>query len=207
MHIYVDSQSAITSLAKVDVDSELLARTISLLNGAAKKCDKLTIRWVKAHAISAGNNEADRLANEGRQLPQIAYDAPKTPWAIVKSEIATKVDAYWNWAWEREETCRQTKQWFPKLDPKRSFKIMQLMKPQWGKICQFITGHNSLNRHLYLTESAETESPVCNLCNEAEMTSAHIIGECPALHWARADALGSHFVDPPTTSQWEKSIM
>ena len=121
------------------------------------------------------------------------------PWAVIKAELVKKVDAYWDWAWANtENTCRQTKQWFPKTDPSRSFKIMTLPKTQWGKLCQFITGHNSLRRHLYLTGfDPEVQSATCTLCWEDEMTSAHIIGDCPALHWQRAATMGEHFLTTP----------
>ena len=43
----------------------------------------------------------------------------------------------------------------------------------------------------------EIDSPVCNLCEEEEMTSAHIMGACPALHRERQAAMGAFFMDPP----------
>ena len=68
---------------------------------------------------------------------------------------------------------------------------------QWGKICQFITGHNNLNRHLVLTGVDPEKDAKCTLCGEDEMTSAHVMGNCPALAQARASATGSFFWDPP----------
>ena len=194
---YVDSQAAIASLAMVDTESKLVFQTQQLLNGAARLCKKLTIRWVKAHATSAGNHRADALANEGRALPTVAKDAPGSSWATVRSTMSKKVDAYWNWAWSQEPTCRQTKQWLPKVDYHKSHKIMQLKKAQWGKLCQFITGHNSLNRHLVLTGVDPEKDAKCSLCEEEEMTSAHIMGACPKLWVQRYQSTGSFFLDPP----------
>ena len=62
---------------------------------------------------------------------------------------------------------------------------MLLNKNQWGKLCQFITGHNSLNRHLVLTGVDPELEAACSLCNEDAMTSAHIMGICPQLIWER----------------------
>ena len=171
--------------------------TQRLLNAAAKSVNKLTIRWVKAHATSAGNHQADRLANEGRHIERVASDQPGVPWSMVREELAQKTNQFWNWAWGQEPTCRQTKQWFPKTDPQRSHKIMQLNKNQWGKLCQFITGHNSLNRHLVLTGVDPELEATCSLCNEDAMTSAHIMGKCPVLVLERMQTTGSFFWDPP----------
>ena len=83
--IYVDSQAAIASLAKVQVESKLLMTTQRLLNAAAKAVNKLTIRWVKAHASSAGNHQADRLANEGRHIERVENDQPGVPWSTIQA--------------------------------------------------------------------------------------------------------------------------
>ena len=74
---------------------------------------------------------------------------------------------------------------------------MLLPKLKWGKIVQFITGHNSLNRHLVLTGVDPEEDINCYLCKEEDMTSAHIMGTCPALIWVRAQTTGSFLWDPP----------
>ena len=198
--IYVDSQAAIASLAKVQVESKLLMSTQRLLNAAAKSVNKLTIRWVKAHASSAGNHQADRLANEGRHIERVENDQPGVPWSMIQAELAHKTNQFWNWAWGQEPTCRQTKQWFPKTDPQRSHKIMQLNKNKWGKLCQFITGHNSLNRHLVLTGVDPELEAECSLCNEDEMTSAHIMGRCPLLVDQRSQTTGFFLLEPPFTT-------
>ena len=47
--IYVDNQAAIKSLGGYKTKSKLVINTVQLLNGAAKFCDKLIIRWVRSH--------------------------------------------------------------------------------------------------------------------------------------------------------------
>ena len=168
-----------------------------MLNSAAKLTKKLTIRWVKAHANSNGNNKADTLANEGRQLQELVKKPPDLAWGQIRSEISSKTNKYWNWALQQDPTCRQTKQWLPRLNQGKSHQIMLLPKLKWGKIVQFITGHNSLNRHLVLTGVDPEEDINCYLCKEEDMTSAHIMGTCPALIWVRAQTTGSFLWDPP----------
>ena len=55
-----------------------------ILNAAARSCKKLTVRWLKAHGNLAGNNEADKLANEGRKQQTVAKDPPHMPLSLVK---------------------------------------------------------------------------------------------------------------------------
>ena len=74
---------------------------------------------------------------------------------------------------------------------------MQLNKNKWGKLCQFITGHNSLNRHLVLTGVDPELEAKCSLCNEDEMTSAHVMGKCPLLVDQRSQTTGFFLLEPP----------
>ena len=79
----------------------------------------------------------------------------------------------------------------------QSHKLMQLPKIKWGKVVHFIMGHNSLNRHLFLTGVDPEVEAKCSLCEEEDMTSFHIMGACPALMWDRLQTTGSYFWDPP----------
>ena len=65
---------------------------------------------------------------------------------------------------------------------------------------QFITGHNYLNRHEFLINGPDDEEldPMCHLCDYNYcQTTAHIIGECPALVEARLEVFGLHTLEPP----------
>ena len=197
--IYCDSQAAIYSVASKTTVSHTTKRTRHALEAAGKFCN-LTIKWVKSHSTSTGNAAADFAANKGRLKPYLAIDSPRPSWAQVKLDLVLKTNMLWDTMWALLDSCRQTKQWFPKHDPARSFKIMKLKRLQWGKICQFITGHNTLNRHLYLTGVDEEVREECYLCYPilAEpMTTSNVMGSCPALMWTRAKIFNQYFMEPP----------
>jgi hypothetical protein len=58
----------------------------------------------------------------------------------------------------------------------------------------FLTGHNTLRRHLFLLELAN--SPLCRGCGVKEETSAHVLCECEAWASLRHVYLGSFFMEP-----------
>ena len=165
----------------------------------ARLCDTLTLIWVRGHSQCSQNNLADALANQGRLAPEIEADAPETPWSLVKEDLTKKVNAYWSWAWRMQDTCRQSKHFFPKADHIKSFKIVMLNRNQWAKVIGLTSGHNALRRHLFLCadpEDLETDPPTCDLCEEGDQTSAHYIGECPALAQLRWNVFGHPFLKP-----------
>ena len=67
-------------------------------------------------------------------------------------------------------------------------------------IVQLCSGHNYMKRHQHIIDTAnkvKSEGPVCTLCNEGEMTSQHIIGECGRLNSLRELTLGFPQLSPP----------
>ena len=64
---------------------------------------------------------------------------------------------------------------------------------------QFITGHNFLNRHNFIVHGLHEEvDPMCELCDyNYSQTTAHIIGECPALTGARLEVFSLYTIEPP----------
>ena len=58
----------------------------------------------------------------------------------------------------------------------------------------FLTGHNTLRRHLYLL--GLLDSPLCRKCGVGKETSDHILCECKALASLRHVYLGSFFLEP-----------
>ena len=88
--------------------------------------------------------------------------------------------------------------WFPSIDKARSKKILSCNRRQWGKLVQFMTGHNFLNRHNYVVKLAEQRSPICNICDFGYIQdTAHIIGECPYFLGLRKDLFLEHIIVPP----------
>ena len=200
MVIYSDSQSSLKALAGIAVTSKCVLRTIYLLNGVAAKCKSLKLVWVRAHTGDCVPNDvADRLANEGRLLPEVAPDAPSTPWSLIKSDLVKKTNKWWSWAWYHQPTCRQTKQFFPAVDKSRSFRIIMLNRLQFAKFTQLAVGHNGLAwfKDLSKKEEDDVPPPICDVCYEDDQTSAHVLGACPAYAVNRWEIFGSPFISPP----------
>ena len=62
-----------------------------------------------------------------------------------------------------------------------------------------MTGHNYLNWHEFIVRGAEEEvDPMCYMCDHNySQTTAHIIGECPALIGPRLEVFSLHVMEPP----------
>ena len=71
---------------------------------------------------------------------------------------------------------------------------MSFNRTQTRVVIGFLTGHNTLRRHLHVL--GLPDSPLCRNCEEAEETSAHILCECEALASLRHTYLGSFLLEP-----------
>ena len=192
--IYSDSRSAILALAKTKIKSQLVLRTQRELCRAGE-INRIILRWVKAHTGHKGNELADELAKEGTELQQICELAPKIPESMVKMRFRSKFDILWQQTWDNRPDCRQTKLWFPTIDKRRSFQILQQGRKAISWMVQLITGHNFMKRHESLVKD-DTDNE-CRLCLEDEETSLHIAAECPALAAVRQQIFGTPFHSTP----------
>jgi len=67
-------------------------------------------------------------------------------------------------------------------------------RTQSRAVTSFLTGHNTLRRHLHLL--GLLDSPLYRRCGAEEETLAHIFCECEALASLRHVYLGSFFLEP-----------
>ena len=173
---------------------------MQLLNAAATKCDNLYIRW-----LSKGNGhigQANTLAKEASTLMTgTVPDAPLPTKITISTLLTSGTDTQWVNLFHLlryPEECRQTKQWWPTVDKKRSQQMLALKRRQWGIMVQFMTGHNHMGRHNNIVDA--NEDPECKLCNHGyPQTTAHIIGEClnPHLTQIRVNLFGRRQISPP----------
>jgi len=159
--------------------------------------------WVKAHATSAGNNWVDLLAKEGAQTHARCGPFPHdtVTLAFVRSVLQKDIMDEWKAQWQAHPTCRQTKLFFPEPIPPLSRKILQLKRPEIGRLIRWITGHNFLRRHWHLIDPQTYSSERCRLCNMEPETSLHIIAECMALDFNRLKTLKCDYMNSPY--QWK----
>ena len=99
----------------------------------------------------------------------------------------------WNDEWISEKDCRQTKIFFPVVNPKQSEFLLNLSRKQLGQVVQTITGHNRLKYHEH--KICQDVNPLCRLCGEENETSWHLIGECPVLFNVRAQHFHKYLLD------------
>ena len=115
------------------------------------------------------------------------------PVGIIKNQIHRSFMKLWNTEWKAIKECRQTKIFFPELNPKQSEFLILLGRKMLGQTVQLITGHNMLNYHRHVI--SKDLDPLCRLCGEENEDSFHLIGECPVLFEKRAQIFHKYLLD------------
>ena len=201
--LYTSSKPCLDALDKVVTTSKLEYKVFGLLNAAATKCDNLYVRWVKqanAH-IASTITLAKEAITTNQPVPQ---DVPLPSKITVSRTLADGTDELWVKLFhllQYPEECRQTKQWWPTVDKNRTKQLLKLNRLQWGKLVQFMTGHNYLQRHNNIVDP--NDNPSCPLCDYGyPQDTAHIIGECPYPHLVkiRVTLFGERVLYPPYTN-------
>ena len=174
--------------------SKLVYQAVKALNNAARLLDRLTIRWVKAHVDKSkehrGNFPADKTAKEGAlalDTKSLVHpdDLPLPSLQTQKAKIYAYFVKEWNRRWENnvhQPECRQTKQWFPTINTRRSFQLISgRSRYKYTILMHAITGHNHLAYHEH--KQKNLPSPTCTVCNQpgSKMTTEHLFTECEAL--------------------------
>jgi hypothetical protein len=122
--------------------------------------------------------------------PLLAYS--NQPKALLRSEYFHVVTT--NIRGGLGDTQRQARELIsgPCLGAKARF--LSFDRTQSRAVTDFLTGHNTLRRHLHLP--GLMDSPLCRRCGAVEETSAHTLCECEALASLRHAYLGSFILEP-----------
>ena len=156
--------------------------------------------WVKAHSGIPGNEAADRLAvNAALSQDTPAVDIPAIAPAVTKRHIREGTDKYWGYLFRNLDECRQSKMWFPEPARYRSDKILRLNRLQWGRLMQFMTGHNFLRYHNQVVFKEEADDYSCQLCglDASVQDTEHVMAFCPYFLGQRESIFGYSILEPP----------
>ena len=160
--IFTDSMSTLQALDSSDRNP--LIRTLKDSLSSLSKIVPITLHWIPAHVGIPGNEQADKLAKEGSQLPQ--QPVPST-----YEEAKTILRAKFNKDWATENNGYQARR-----DP-----IRFLERQHQTSIYRLRTGHCCLRSHLH--RIGVKQSPLCE-CG-VNQTPYHILQDCPLLQAER----------------------
>ena len=144
-----------------------------------------------------GNEGSDQMAKAGAinrtfgPEPMVGI-APAT----IKLEIARWGKKIHAERWRVENTCRQSREFFPDLVPTRiSKKLINLPRADLRLAIGLLTGHIGVNYMLHKMGISDT--PQCELCNTEIETVRHVLENCPSLMDIRRAIYGKEIVTLP----------
>jgi ribonuclease HI len=202
--IFSDSQSALRALFKTSTKSKIVRKCVSALNNLHQH-HEVTLLWIKAHVGHKGNELADQHAKNGilqRDSLELT-DIPFSP-SYYRARATEALIAQWNNRWYQTPGHRQSKMFYPEVDPLKSTKIVNLDREKLSRLVRFSTGHNFLRKHqdlqIHKTRTL-TKLNRCRLCEDDYEESSHIVAQCEPLWRIRSDAFYKPFLDNPIP--WE----
>ena len=192
INYYIDNQSAIKSLSNYQIKNKQVLEGKNLLNELSRR-NTVQLFWIPGHSGHMGNEVADKLAKLGVKTP-VFGPQPIIPIsdASTKGEIKNWSKGAHQQSWTSLHNCRQTKMMIPNITNKIWTQITKLSRTNIKRIVQMLTGHATLQRHLFLMKMEE--DPTCQNCLEEEETVEHFLTECPAFARERYHTLGNMFL-------------
>ena len=153
----------------------------------------MTLHWIKGHNDNTGNEVADVLAKAGsKSTNRINTPMPEVE---IKRGIEKLIENKWQKEWDKPEIepktgnikYRHTKAIVKKVQHKKVTrnKFLSLPKNKLREIVSWVTGHCTLNKHLFIMEQQLGKD--CRYCQEAEENPLHLILECKYLERERFD--------------------
>ena len=179
---FTDSQAAIKALDSCKFNSKIILECWNTLQLLSSKCP-VTITWVPGHCGIVGNEIADKLARQAANSP---FTGPE-PWIAVSLRKLQESRTFKN-HWHSFSRARQAKNCIS-INKNITKYFLSLSRKNLKRLTDILTGHCSLNSHLYTI--GLINSPSCNSCGEIE-TAEHILCHCPAYITARARHLGAY---------------
>ena len=147
--------------------------------------------WVPRHSEIIRNKIVDALTREGTGTEPALGVSRQNTGRMIECWIDNQHPAMW-----RGLTSTQKRAQKLITDPGPTAKLgyCPFNKMQSRIVTSFLSGHNTLWRHLYIMELIN--SPLRRKCGAEVGTSVHVLCECEALATLRHTYLGSFFLDP-----------
>ena len=174
--IFSDSQAALMALTKVSCNTLTVAACRKMLTQLGQ-LQNVGLNWVRAHVGHDLNEQADKLAKAGTTSQNI-FEVPKSR-KRSKYDTHIKYTEIWADIWARQKTCRQTRLMMPRPSKIVTDYIMSLDRTDCSLLVQFLTGHNYLKYHLYLTGVSSDKE--CRLCHDGTEDAWHLLTKCEPL--------------------------
>ena len=186
--ILSDSLSSLQTLNNKCMNSKTALNCHSALNCLAAH-NTVKVQWIEAHR-HWGNDRADDLAKKGT-----ICDNPQKgllPQSYIKHHINQKVRNRSITDWQ-QTVHTHTKLTFGS-NSKTTNKDLQKLhnnRKSFRTAVQLITGHAGLNYHLHKMTLSDTK--ICPLCESADETVSHFLGQCPALARLRGEIFNTYY--------------
>ena len=150
------------------------------------------IRWIAAHSGLWGNEKADELAKIGTTSEAI-LTCP-VPQSHIKNLIDNKVKLLDTniWLTNGHRHTNLTIGNKNKAIKKHINTTLINNRENYRTAMYLITGHCSLNKHLYTMHRSNTK--LCPKCELAEETVTHFLGECPSTSLIRGNTFHNYYM-------------
>lgn len=204
--ILSDSQAALKALDNPVIRSETVRICANALNKLAAN-NTVVLGWVPGHSQHAGNEKADRLANEGAARPTTDLGVPEA-----SSSRSGKI-ASWltrekkeEWLKKRPDNGLYAKTLIEASRRGKHKNIINKSRAQIRARMGILTGHARTAK--YLLRAKAEGNGMCRFCSLSSESIEHLIRDCPRLTHIREDVMGANILsyDQLKTADLERLI-
>ena len=198
--IRVDNQSVLSRLKSGLATDRLETQCMTKLTDLGLLTN-LTIRWVRAHVGTEGNEMADKLAKLGTTDADVQSVFVPFPASHRNTTIRSYTNRLWSEEWKTllgsKHGHRNSKFWLSEPDPSRlSKELIKFDRSRISSVIAIISGHSSIGEHVSRACGQGTV-PLCRLCKSEPELNVHLLS-CPKLRHDRLLAFGTSDKDQIT---------